>query len=165
MSSARFTRKGMQPRHARVPRSIVQPPLPPHSWLVLAWLPPVASFVLFFVKWRAVQHENSTFEYLIYHRLPAAATAPAAADPIAAIDISSDGAVQFNGVSCSEGMTASMPDLVRHVLRHKQLTPGAEIVIRTEATVEYQRIVDVLNAFETCRYRNYRLDILRAMPP
>lgn len=78
----------------------------------------------------------------------------------AEIVIQEDWLITFDGIACDVAGTQKLPELQHRIRDHAKRSNTASIIVYVEGGVPFQRIFDVLNAFEACGHPRYRIVIV-----
>lgn len=84
----------------------------------------------------------------------------AARDQHAEIVIQEDWLITFDGIACDVAGARKLPELQGRIRAHAKRPDAASIIIYVEGDAPFQRMFDVLNAFEACGNPKYRVVII-----
>lgn len=129
------------------------------SFLMLALWYPVLSIILMFYALSVICAPSGEARFNM-KLLPRNSDALAAAsEQHAEIVIQDDWLVRFNDMVCDVTGARELPELQACIRAYKKRLNTAVVVIYVEGDADFQRILDVLNAFEACGNPRYRVII------
>lgn len=137
-----------------------EPPEVRLSFLMLAFWCPALSIILMFYVLSVICAPSGEVR-LDMRLLPRNSEAlTAASEQPAEVVIQDDWLVKFDGTPCDVTGARKLPELQARIRAHKSRPDAATIVIYVEGTAPFQRMLDVLNAFEACGNPSYRVVVI-----